>query len=132
MIDWKGVASSDLGLQSRARARVAEGPQHPGHVPEGQPLEAALVKGASRFAFEIDDHEVMSRVQDLAEVVVAVDADPRRALAPAQELLEKARDARLELEHLLGFFPSVLWQPGQLGAKEVGRAHRQPAHRLIN
>ena len=37
-------------------------------------LGAPLFDAVARFAFEVDDHEVVARHQNLSEVIVAVDA----------------------------------------------------------
>src|SRR5438132_9277904 len=57
---------------------VMEGSQHPGDVPEGRPLEPSDTKRSRRLPFEVDNHEVVARVEHLPEVVVAVATDVDR------------------------------------------------------
>src|SRR3954452_5372751 len=63
-----------LPEQHRMR-RVVEGAEHAGHVAQGAALDAALAQWPRRLALEIDDDEVVARVQHLAEVIVAMGAD---------------------------------------------------------
>src|SRR3954447_17667859 len=64
--------------------RVVEGPEHAGHVAQGAALDAALAQWPRRLALEVDDDEVVARVQHLAEVIVAVRTDTQ-ACNPAVE-----------------------------------------------
>ena len=63
--------------------RVMEGSDHRGHVPEGRPLEAALADRPLRVALEVPDQEVLPRVQQALEAIVAVapDTAPRAPCA---------------------------------------------------
>src|SRR5438552_9601116 len=63
-----GVRQELPGLE-RCLAGVVERPQHSSDVAEGEALEAALIEGARRLALEVDDHEVMAGVKDLAKVI---------------------------------------------------------------
>src|SRR5665647_3105730 len=54
---------------------VLEGAQHPGHVPQGRPLQPPLAQRASRLPLEVDDHEVVTGGEQLPEVIVPVAAD---------------------------------------------------------
>ena len=54
---------------------VAEGAEHAGDVAEGRLLGAALGERAGGLAFEVEDDVVAAGAEELAEVVVAVDAD---------------------------------------------------------
>ena len=58
-------------------ADVIEGAQHAGHVAQRRRPELALADRARRVALEIDDHEVAAGIEDLAQVEIAVAADPR-------------------------------------------------------
>src|SRR2546428_12624136 len=61
---------------------VMERAQHPGHVAQRATLDAALAERPRRLAFEVDDDEVVAGEKDLAEVIVAVDADAEASDAP--------------------------------------------------
>ena len=60
----------------------------PGDVAERAVLDAALADRPGRLALEVDDHEVATRVQHLAEVEVAVGADAHGVDAPCPQHLE--------------------------------------------
>ena len=68
----------------RDQSGVAEGAQHAGHVFERRMLGAAFGERARGLALEVEDDEVAFGAQDLAEMIVAVDARPlrRRCAAP--------------------------------------------------
>src|SRR5207302_8045612 len=93
-----------------------------GDVAHRQALEAALVERAGRLALEVDDHEVVAGVQDLAEVIVAVDSDAGRVQTSRQERSKDVRDPRLEVQHLASFLASLRGQLAELRAKPVGGA----------
>ncbi len=63
----------------------------------------ALAQRPRGLPLEVDDHEVRARPQHLAEVEVAMDADPH-ALDPrgAKERIETLEHLALALEQLLG------------------------------
>src|SRR5207249_10913709 len=49
--------------------------QHACHIPQSRLFGAALLYRPGRLAFEADDAESISRLQHLAEVVIAMDLD---------------------------------------------------------
>ncbi len=53
---------------------ITERAQHAGDVAQGGMFGAPLFDAVAGFAFEVDDHEVVARHQNLSEVIVAVDA----------------------------------------------------------
>ena len=67
---------------------VVEAAHHARHVLVGRPLQPPLADAPQRFALEVDDDEVLARVEHLAQVVVAVAADARRADWVAGQLAE--------------------------------------------
>ena len=75
--------------------RVAEAAEHAGYVAERSLFFAAIGEGAGGLAFEVDEEEVGAGLgldaEDLAEMVVAVDAD---ALAEAGGVAGEGVDAR--------------------------------------
>src|SRR5690606_8730996 len=61
----------------RRPGEIVEGPQHPGDIAQRRGLRAALMQRALRLTLEIDDRDVVLTDQDLAQVIVAMDArDP--------------------------------------------------------
>src|SRR6266550_4709645 len=77
---------------------VMEGSQHPGDVPEGRALEPSDTKGARRLAFEVDNHEVVARIEHLPEVVVTVATDVDRFDLPVARQPEPVANLLLELQ----------------------------------
>ena len=67
---------------------VMEGADHAGDVVEYRALEAALVQRPPRFTIEVDDHKLVSRVQDLAELKIAVAADTRRGKGALEQAVK--------------------------------------------
>jgi hypothetical protein len=94
--------------------RVAERTQHAGHVAQRQLLGAPLVERSTRFALEVDDHEVVARHQHLPQVVVAVHADLLQAAFAA---VAGAVDQRLQRA------PCV--EHGPAGGTRLGRQRGQ-------
>src|SRR5439155_2265686 len=75
--------------------RVVEGAQHAGHVAYCAPLDAALAQRPCRLALEVDDHEVVAGKEELAEVIVAVDADAGTADAAVDQVAQPLMNLRL-------------------------------------
>ncbi len=74
--------------------------EHPRHVPHRRSLDPAFGQGAGRLPFEIDEHEFLSGVEHLAEMVIAVDPDPHRRDLPVEDSLEPLQDPLLHFQHL--------------------------------
>ena len=71
-----GVVGAALGEGvERGVGGVAEGAQHACHIFEWRLLGAAFGEAAGGFAFEVEDDVVAAGAKDLAEMVVAMDAD---------------------------------------------------------
>src|SRR6266545_1216840 len=92
---------SDPSEQPRV-GRVVERSEHPGNVAKGRSLDAPLRQRPCRFPFEVDDHEVLSRVQDLTEVEVAVHPDPLGVDLGLQEPAEPPPHGALQVQELDG------------------------------
>src|SRR5262249_35979278 len=69
----------------RGRGGVVERAQQPGDIAQWARFRAALGERLSRLAFEIDDENVATRDQHLAEMKVAMDAGLGRAEALLRE-----------------------------------------------
>src|ERR1019366_10656754 len=67
-----------LAEQQRVRG-VMERSQHACDIAQRAALDAALAQRPGRLAFEIDDDEVVASLQNLPEVVVAMNADAKTA-----------------------------------------------------
>ncbi len=88
---------------------MVDRPHEARHVAERTALEPSLGEGPIRPSFEVHEDEVLTRVKDVVELVVAVDPDPphvdlageERAHARPQRGLEREDSAR-ETPRLLG------------------------------
>ena len=99
---FEGLRGSGAALGEVVEAGVggvAEGAEHAGDVAQGGLLGAALGEGACGLAFEVEDDVIAAGTEDLAEMVIAVDADALASLfgrgfgdgARAAEEVEAAR-----------------------------------------
>jgi hypothetical protein len=60
-----------------------EGSNHASHILQRRAFDPPLAHGAGWIPFKINDHEVLARIEHLAQVVVAVNAHPHGGdLAP--------------------------------------------------
>ena len=106
------LGRTTAALEQRRERGVVERPDHAGDVAQAVVLAAPLGQRLGRRPVEVDDHEVLARVEHLFEVVVAVRAD-----AQAGEALVEVR-----LEHL-----QHLLLPADQAARVVGDAGREAA-----
>ena len=86
------------------------------HVAQRRPLEAALGQRAFGVALEVDDREPGPGVQELAQVVVAVDADPLPGHFGPQHRAAPVRQVALRGRALLAA-PALAWTPALLHAQ---------------
>jgi hypothetical protein len=99
--------------------RVAERAQHPGHVLEGRLLGTTFRERTRRLAFEIEDHEVVHDPQDLAQVVVAVDARNLEGEGQILEAAETLRDLPPPAQHQGGMLDHVVGELGDVRLQGV-------------
>ena len=109
----------------RGAGGVVERAEHPGHVSERRALDPPLAERSRGLALEVDDDEVAAGPQDLAEVVVAVDADPLPADLVAGEDRVTSEELVLASEQLLDLGSDLVV------AQAAERGHRLRAHRLV-
>ena len=76
------------GLRSLGLGGVAEGTQHTRHILEGGMFLSSLVEGLQGLSLEIQEHEIVSGPQDLAQVIVAMTADSDRAAPELSQILK--------------------------------------------
>ena len=79
------IAGVSCGIAGEAGIRgIAEGAQHASDVLEWTLLGAPVRQGTCRLTFEIEDHEIRLRAQDLTEMVVTVNPNAlsRRMYVP--------------------------------------------------
>src|SRR5690606_14085070 len=88
------VIRAQVPMLDGAHDSVVDGPQHPAHVVQRRALQAPHTEGQRGLPLEVDDVEVLARVEHLPQVVVPVAADARRLdllpRDPAQQLIEVA------------------------------------------
>ena len=82
--------------------------QHSGNILQRRAFLAPLLQGARGFAFEINDHKIAAGVENLAEMIVAVDASQHgREFGPAEKL-ETLAGAVFQVENRFRFPPDVV------------------------
>ena len=97
---------------------VMERPQHPGDVVDRGAFELTHAQRPGRLSFEVDDDEVLPRVQDLPQVIVAVNTDAEAGdLAIAQQP-EAPVESFLEIEDSLGLSLRTVGKAGEAPAQE--------------
>src|SRR6266404_384916 len=103
--------------QGRVR-RVVEGSQHSRDIPKGGALEPPDAEGPGRLALEVDDDQVLARVEDLPETVIPMATEVNRGDLPIAKQPEPVLRLSLELQDLSRFFPNGRGQPGQSLAED--------------
>ena len=81
---------------------IAEGAHHPGDVAQRRVFRAPLLQAVAWFAFEIDDDEVVAGHENLAQMIVAVNADLLAWRRLRRALLDALQDLRALREHGFG------------------------------
>src|SRR6266705_4071107 len=81
--------------------RVVKRAQHAGDVFQCGPLEPPLAQRAGRLSFEIDDEEIFSRIEELAEMIVAMAPDTHGCYLAAQKRTVTLEDFRFQTGDLL-------------------------------
>ena len=64
-------------LQKYVVCCIMQRTHHPGNIVKRRAFYSPFTHYLRRLTGKIDDHEILSREQDLPEVIIAVDADPR-------------------------------------------------------
>ena len=106
--------------------------QHARDVVHRGTLMASLGQRARRFAFEIDDDEVLTGVEHLAEMQIAMDSHPHHAQPAAQEGIEARADFGLMSDYLLRLLAEILRERGAAALERAHHSTQQIAHRLIH
>ena len=95
-------------LEQRCIRGVVKRTQHAGNILQRRPLLASLLKRSCRLAFEINNDKVAAGEQDLAEMIIAVDArDHGRDLEPGEELKAAAGNF-FKFEYAVCILPGVV------------------------
>ena len=108
-----------------------ERPQHACNVPDRCLLDSPLRQRPGRLSFEIDDHVVFSRVEDLAEMEIAMNAGPLRRDFSREHRPEAAQHFRLKIQHLQCFVEHTAPECHQIPFQYLEHLARMIPHRLI-
>ena len=101
-----------LAEQGRVRS-VVEGSQQSSDVPKGGAFEPSDAEGPGRLALEVDDDEILARVEDLPEMVIPMATEVDRCDLPIAKQPEPISHLSLELQDLSRFFANGRGQPCQ-------------------
>ena len=114
---------------------VVERTEHAGHVLHGRTLHPSLAEWPCRLALKIDDHEVLTGVKHLSQVIVAVDARAQRVDGPIQQGVEARCDLFLQAKYLARIGLAGLRQSIEPRPQELHDLIRQfphaPAHCIL-
>ncbi len=91
-----------------------KGAHHPGDIAERGTFEFALAQRSGRFALEIQNHKILSGVERLPEMVIAMNADLRRRSVAFQRLLLSGENLLFRGQDLGGLGAEGFGQIGQL------------------
>jgi hypothetical protein len=118
-------------LEESGVSGVVEGADHAGDVAEWGAFEATFAEGTGGFAFEIDDEKVFAGVEDLAEVIVAVDADACGGEASFVNGAEAREDIGFAIEDGLGIGGDVVGEEFEAARQELKILAGEVAHGLV-
>src|SRR5262249_52038266 len=84
---------------------VGEGAQHPSNIAHWRELRPALVERAQRFAFEIDDHDIIVCDENLPQMKISVDTGLYKvALGTGTKCVDRCVDLVAAREEFYGEF----------------------------
>src|SRR3954470_4392438 len=91
----------DLLQEGRMRS-VVERADHACDIAHRRTLDPPLAERPGRFAFEVDNDEIFPRIKNLAQMIVAMTADPQRVEAGFVNRAQTPQDFSLGGENALG------------------------------
>ena len=80
----RNVFDAHVGLPQTAVGGVLKRAHHARDIAQRRAFQFALAQWARRFAFEIENHKIFSGVEDLSEMIIAVDPDLRGVRFPVE------------------------------------------------
>src|ERR1700730_11002241 len=113
VFEKRDVFASHGWLPKSAVSRVLKRAHHSGDIAQRRALEFTLAQRPRRFAFEIENDEILSGRKDLAEMIVAVDADFRSISLPVEETFFAGENFLFSPEHFLCFAAKMFRHIGQ-------------------
>ncbi len=96
----EGLDGAHAALDARPQClvgRIVVRAHHPGDVDHRRAPDRALAERPARLALEVDEGDVATAHEDLAEVEVAVDADPQPVDLVIEQRLTPRHDPPLQL-----------------------------------
>src|SRR5438105_15106691 len=105
-VNLEFVVTRRLGvclLEKRSICGVVERAQHSCNVLQRRALLTPIFEGTSRLSLEIDDDEIASREENLAEMIVAMDAGEHRREIDFAKKLKALAGLLFKFEHFVGF-----------------------------
>src|SRR5262249_3876833 len=107
-----------------------EGANHSRHVSQRRVLDPAFAQGHSGLALEVEDDEVLSRPEHLAEVVVSVNTNALRAEAALEKRTVAIDDFAFESQNTFGQRCHFSGKRLELLAQQTEIARSKVAHGL--
>src|SRR6266851_1606084 len=86
----------------RGERGIREGTQHSGHVAQGGAFATPLNERLGGLALEVDNHEILASIENLAQVEIPVRTYSDGSDAMLEKGLETAGDALFVSRHPLG------------------------------
>jgi len=93
--------------------------QHAGNILEGRTLPATLCQRARGLAFEIDDDKVAAGEENLAEMIVAMNAGSHGRAFETREHLVAAAGSFFKSENFFRFLPGLVRHSNLEATKQV-------------
>src|SRR5688500_17343103 len=109
---------------------VMERAHHAGHVAQRRAFDPPLGERPRRCAFEVDDDEVLARVQHLSQMIVAVDANTMRRDLAIDDGAKRLYHPTLRAQYELRFGRSLLRELRRTFLQLAEHSGGRIAHRL--
>src|SRR5262249_32279763 len=125
-------ASAPVQAEENRVRHAIERTDHRGQVPRRVPFDSPLADRYLRITLEVDDHEIVARVHQLTQMIIAVAAD-----APAAERLidkptESSQHCVLLRQQLVHEVPNCLGKERAARGQSSEKLMSQVANRLID
>src|SRR5690625_4873725 len=104
---------------------------HAGDIPQRWPLDPAFTERTGRFSFKVDDQKIFSGVENLSEMVIAMNADPHARDRGVGDQTELAEDLFFEIENAFGIFDFRFGKCFKLASEQLKSFDAEIPHRLI-
>ena len=105
--------------------------QHACDVADRRSLDPPLGQRTRRFAFKIDNDVILSSVENLAKMIVAMDAGPFRGDFSQKQSTEAIQDFISEIQNLQRIVENSASEGTEVASQQLKYFSRMVAHRLI-